>query len=281
MHTGKSSAVASPPPEPKVRLQAVSKSFLGTHSGTYFALKDVELAIEGGSFCCLLGPSGCGKTTVLNLIAGFDRPTDGAVTLGGAPIAGPGPDRAVVFQDVGSALFPWLTVRENIAFGPRMRRLPRAIYEPLVEQYGEVVGMAAHLDKFPFELSGGMKQRAQIARALVNEPEMLLMDEPFAALDAITKRILQNELARMWQATRKTIVYITHDLNEALLLGSRVAVMSAGPSAHIKAALAVDLPRPRDQGDVEFVRLQRHLESLIREEVERGEPGKIGARLRG
>lgn len=280
MHTGESSAVTSPP-EPKVRLQAVSKSFLGSHSGKYFALRDVELEIEGGSFCCLLGPSGCGKTTVLNLIAGFDRPTDGAVTLGGEPIVGPGPDRAVVFQDVGSALFPWLTVRENIAFGPRMRRIPQAIYEPLVAQYGELVGLAAHLDKFPFELSGGMKQRAQIARALVNEPEMLLMDEPFAALDAITKRILQNELARMWQATRKTIVYITHDLNEALLLGSQVAVMSAGPSARIKTALAVDLPRPRDQGDAEFVRLQRQLESLIREEVERGEPGQIGARLRG
>lgn len=251
-----------------ISLRHVGKSLRAANGETHEVLRDVNLEILDGSFCCLLGPSGCGKTTVLNLIAGFERPSSGRIEQNGNAIDAPGADRAVVFQDVAAALFPWLTVAENIAFGPRIRGVAKQDYEQRVQRYGSIVGLGQHLAKFPFELSGGMKQRVQIARALANDADTLLMDEPFAALDAINKRLLQSELGQTWQTTRKTIVYITHDIIEALLLGTEIAVMSGGPAATIKAWIPVQLPFPRSLRMPQLPALQSQLEELIREEIE-------------
>lgn len=258
-----------------LRLDGVSKTFVGLEGSDYTAVRDIGIEINRGDFYCLIGPSGCGKSTILNLIAGFEQPTEGRVEIGGTsgtrswstPIEGPETDRTVIFQDAAAALFPWLNVEENILFGPKLARVPSSKYQDKLKSYLRMVGLTKHSAKFPFELSGGMKQRVQIARALIVEPEILLMDEPFAALDAITKREMQQELARIWQETRKTVIYITHDLIEAVLLGTRVAVMTAGPAARIKKEIIVDLPRPRSSSTIEFVSVTRALEGLIEEEV--------------
>jgi NitT/TauT family transport system ATP-binding protein len=259
-----------------LRLDHVSKEFEGVSGDSYAALCDVSIKVRRGDFYCLLGPSGCGKSTILNLIAGFERPSDGRLEFEyeeemtarrREPIAGPGTDRTMIFQDASAALFPWLDVEENILFGPKLKHAVPAEYEPHLKYYLRMVGLSEHLRKFPFELSGGMKQRVQIARSLIMEPEILLMDEPFAALDAITKRGLQRELSRIWEETQKTVIYVTHDIIEALLLGTRVAVMTSGPAAGIKSEIAIDLPRPRQTSSLEFVEVVRTLESLIEEEV--------------
>ena len=237
------------------------------------ALDGASLEVQRGELVCLIGPSGCGKSTLLNLIAGFDDVTEGSIAFSTGdpareiPIRGPGVDRAMIFQDVNDSLFPWLDTEENVAFGPKLHGIARADYQPKLEGYLKMVGLDRHAHKFPFELSGGMRQRVQIARALIMEPQMLLMDEPFAALDAITKRLLQRELVRIWRETHKTIVYVTHDIVEALLLGTRVAVMTAGPAARIKQEVAIDLASPRDPTNADFVQLTRQLESLLDEEV--------------
>ena len=259
----------------RLQLERVSKEFEGLQGGTYAAVRDISIEVRRGDFYCLLGPSGCGKTTILNLIAGFESATGGRIEIGcdrgaaqwRAPIEGPGTDRTMIFQDASAALFPWLDVEENILFGPRLRRARSDEYQGKLRSYLRMVGLSDHVRKFPFELSGGMKQRVQIARSLIMEPEILLMDEPFAALDAITKRGLQQELSRIWQETQKTVIYVTHDIIEALLLGTRVAVMTAGPAARIKTEIAIDLPRPRVTSSLEFVEAVRTLEGLIEEEV--------------
>ena len=259
----------------RLQLERVSKEFEGLHGGTYAAVRDISIEVRRGDFYCLLGPSGCGKTTILNLIAGFESATGGRIEIGcdrgaaqwRAPIEGPGTDRTMIFQDASAALFPWLDVEENILFGPRLRRARSDEYQGKLRSYLRMVGLSDHVRKFPFELSGGMKQRVQIARSLIMEPEILLMDEPFAALDAITKRGLQQELSRIWQETQKTVIYVTHDIIEALLLGTRVAVMTAGPAARIKTEIAIDLPRPRVTSSLEFVEAVHTLEGLIEEEV--------------
>jgi NitT/TauT family transport system ATP-binding protein len=259
----------------KLKLEHVSKEFEGLDGGIYKALHDVSLEIRRGDFYCLLGPSGCGKSTILTLIAGFDQPSEGRIEIertpgsefSSVPIQGPGTDRIMIFQDASAALFPWLNVEENVLFGPNLGRAERNDRRERVTKYLKMVGLHQHSRKFPFELSGGMKQRVQIARSLIMEPEILLMDEPFAALDAITKRGLQQELARIWQETNKTVIYVTHDIFEALLLGTRVAVMAAGPAARIKQEVDIDLPRPRVTSSLEFVESARQLEGLIEEEV--------------
>src|SRR6185312_11314695 len=222
-----------------LRLVQVGKQFEGMSGDLHSAVNAIDLEIRRGDFYCLLGPSGCGKSTILNLIAGLGKPTTGAVEIVGpnaawrAPIEAPGTDRMMIFQDASAALFPWLNVEENVLFGPRLTGKADD-YRAKLKIYLKMVGLIEHAAKFPFELSGGMKQRLQIARSLVMHPEILLMDEPFAALDAITKRSLQIELSRIWAETHNTIVYITHDLIEALLLGTRIAVMTPGPAASIK-----------------------------------------------
>jgi NitT/TauT family transport system ATP-binding protein len=251
----------------KISVDRVSKTF-GARGSEYIALESVSLEIPKGDFLCLLGPSGCGKTTLLTLLAGFEEPTSGNILLGNSPVIGPGVDRVVVFQDAGAALFPWLTVLENVEYGPRVRHTSKHEYRDAVQSILKLVGLDSHSSKFPHELSGGMKQRLQIARALVNEPEVLLMDEPFAALDAITKRALQYELARIWKNTAVTIAYVTHDIIEALLLGTRIAVMTASPRARVKTILQVDLePADRTPSSDRFAALYGQVEALLREEV--------------
>jgi NitT/TauT family transport system ATP-binding protein len=226
----------------------------------------VDLDIAAGEFVCLLGPSGCGKSTLLNLIAGFLLPSAGSVTAAGQPVRGPGIDRGVVFQSA-EALFPWLTVRENVEYGPRMRGIGRAERTAAALRYIDLVGLRHAVDRFPSELSGGMRQRVQIARVLVNEPSIVLMDEPFGALDAQTREVMQRELDRIWRATRPTIVFVTHDISEAILLADRVVTMTAGPDARLKTIAKVALPHPRDLTDPAAVALYRELRDDIGAEV--------------
>ena len=275
---------AQPPPDDgaaawsQLDLKGVAKTYRDSRGAQYTAARDIELSIPRGSFYCLLGPSGCGKSTLLNLIAGFEPVSSGDITFagGGTPrsVTGAGVDRAMIFQDAGEALFPWLNVEENILFGPNLRGSRARPAHDQLARYLRMVGLTQHAHKFPFELSGGMKQRVQIARALIMEPEILLMDEPFAALDAITKRLLQRELSRIWQETGRTIVYVTHDIVEALLLGTHVALMTHGPAATIKRKIEVNIAQPRSNTAPEFVELTRLLEDLLLEEVENARAGE-------
>src|SRR5215471_18321703 len=225
-------------------------------------LADFTLALTEGEFFCLLGPSGCGKTTVLNLMAGFLQPTTGRLTLADRPIHGPGVDRAVVFQS-DDALFPWLRTIDNVAFGLRMRGVPYERRYAIAREYLHLVHLDGQEHKYPSELSGGMKQRVQIARVLANDPQILLMDEPFGALDAQTRTRLQDELVEIWRQTRKTVLFITHDIAEAVLLADRIGVMTRGPGAHIDEIIPVELPRPRRRGSAGFGELWEKINALI------------------
>lgn len=225
-------------------------------------LVDLNVRIADGEFICILGPSGCGKTSLLNLVAGFQMPTRGQILLDGAPIQGPGADRGVVFQG-DDALFPWLNGRDNVAFGLKMRGVPPAEREKLANQYLALVHLKDHADKHPSELSGGMKQRIQIARVLANAPKVLLMDEPFGALDAQTRGKLQDELVDIWTQTRKTILFITHDIAEAVMLSDRIILLSKGPRSHVAHIVDVDIERPRRRGDPRFGQVWENISQLI------------------
>jgi NitT/TauT family transport system ATP-binding protein len=264
---------SSPASWSELRLVNVSKEF-PTRDGNQKVLENISVSVPRGEFLCILGPSGCGKTTLLNILAGFEAATRGAVCYDERPIAGPGMDRAVIFQDVSNALFPWLTAIENVEYGNRMRGYPRSERRLQATAYLRIVGLEKDAGKFPFELSGGMKQRVQIARALANEPDVLLMDEPFAALDAINKTILQEELSRIWRETKKTIVFITHDIAEALRLATRIVVMSRGPGATVLRSASIDSQRLRPGIDPVIQALQAEIEALIRKEVETGRNDK-------
>lgn len=253
----------------KLLLRKVSKSFSRESGGDVCILKGIDLEVREGDFYTLLGPSGCGKSTLLNTIAGFEAVSSGEIEIEGHPITGPGTDRTVIFQDVSNALFPYMTVFENVEFGPKMSGRPTSDRKATVERFLRLVHLDGDAGKFPFELSGGMKQRVQIARALANDPDILLMDEPFGALDAITKKHLQIELKRIWQETRKTVFYITHDIIEALTLSSRLAVMTAGPEATLKAQFQIDLAEPRSPTDPQFAAMFQKIEDLIDEEVKK------------
>ena len=232
----------------------------------FVAIQDVDLRVEDGEFFCLLGPTGCGKSTILRMVAGFVPPTQGSIAVHGRPVRKPGSDRGVVFQG-DSSLFPWLTARENVEYGLRVRGIARSERQRIAAEHMELVGLAGREDLFPHELSGGMKQRVQIARVLANDPAILLMDEPFGALDAQTRSVLQKELQRIWDATRKTVLFITHDIEEAVLLGDSIAVMTAGPAAKIKVIRGVELPRPRSIVDPRVLALRELLRSDIEAEA--------------
>jgi NitT/TauT family transport system ATP-binding protein len=250
-----------------VRLAGVSKVFRSLQGKDYVALRDFDLEIEAGEFFCLLGTSGCGKTTVLNLVAGFERASAGTVEIGGRAIEGPGADRGVVFQGDDS-LYSWLTAIGNVEFGMRMRGIARAERQASAQRYLELVGLTGQGGKHPPELSGGMKQRIQIARVLANEPEMLLMDEPFGALDAQTRAVMQHELLKIWRSTGKTVLFITHDIDEAITLATRIGVMHAGPGSRLKGVIPVDLDdQERDRTADRFVDVYRQVHALIREEL--------------
>lgn len=247
--------------EASIRLEQVDITL-----GSTAVVVGFDLSIEPGEFVCLLGPSGCGKSTLMNAVAGFIAPTRGRVLAGGRPVDGPGVDRGVVFQS-SESLFPWLTVRQNVEYGPRTRGVPRKQRAEAALHYIDLVGLSHAADRLPGELSGGMRQRAQIARVLINEPSVILMDEPFGALDAQTRLVMQRELDRIWQQSRPTVLFITHDIGEAVLLGDRVVMMTAGPQAGLKTAAAVDIARPRDLTDPAAVALYRRLRDDIGEEV--------------
>jgi NitT/TauT family transport system ATP-binding protein len=246
----------------KIRIDGVSKTF----DNGLTALARVSLDLAENSFTCLLGPSGCGKSTLLGMIAGFVQPTAGRVLVDGAPVRGASADRGVVFQEY--ALFPWRTALENVEFGPLIRRVSRAERRRIAMDHLDLVGLKGHETKFPSELSGGMKQRVAIARALANNPSILLMDEPFGALDAQTREILQEEMLRIWQQARKTVVFVTHSISESLFLADRVVVMATKPGS-IKAIIDVDLPHPRERTDPSFIALERQVKQLVREEVDK------------
>jgi len=231
------------------------------------AIDHLSLDIAEKDFVCLIGPSGCGKSTLLNLIAGFEKATSGEVLLDGTGISGPGPDRGVVFQE--GALFPWLNVLENVCYGPRRLKVPRERYLAQARDILEQVGLSAFAHHLPSELSGGMRQRVAIARALINRPPVLLMDEPFAALDPQTRVLMQEMLLQIWEHDNRTVLFITHDVEEALFLGTRVVVMSSRPGRVIEDVRA-DLPRPRDFSVLKepaFVKIKADLFALVREQT--------------
>lgn len=223
-----------------ISFQQVGKIFEGARAVT--ALNDVTFTIGDGEFVALLGPSGCGKSTLLNLVAGFERQSRGTVLVDSLAVTRPGPDRGVVFQE--AALFPWLTVWENVTFGPQVQGVPRATYEPLARDMLRLVRLEAFADALPVQLSGGMRQRVGLARVLVMQPRALLMDEPFGALDAQTRLSMQQLLLDVWQALRTSVLFVTHDIDEAILLSDRVLVMSARPG-RIAKTIPIALARPR------------------------------------
>ena len=248
-------------------VENVSLTFNKGRANEYHALENATMKVRRGEFYCLLGPSGCGKSTILNLIAGFARPDSGIIRMDRQPVIDAGTERVMVFQDASSALFPWLRTHQNVEFGLTVQGISTARASERAMDYLDLVGLKEHAHKFPYELSGGMKQRCQLARALVLEPEVLLMDEPFAALDAISKRIMQKELLRIWQQYRMTVVYITHDVNEAMLLAQRVAVMRRGPGSTIKEVFEIDQSYPRRVTEGVVSKILERIEASLETEV--------------
>ena len=242
--------------DPKIRLSGVEKRYRSARNGPQIAVTGVDLHIDAGEFLCLVGPSGCGKTTLIQLMAGFERPSAGTLTIDGRPVTRPDPDHILIFQDYG--LFPWKTVFGNVLFGLQARGVPPAEARARAQETLQLVGLTAAAGKHPHELSGGMKQRVAIARALAVGPSVLFMDEPFAALDAFTRLHLQDELLRLWQAQRSTVIFVTHDLDEAIALGQQVVLMAAGPG-RIQRVIDIDLPYPRERTSDEFTRYRREL----------------------
>jgi NitT/TauT family transport system ATP-binding protein len=230
------------------------------------ALQGIDLEIPGGQFACLLGPSGCGKSTLLNAVAGFALPTTGTITADGRPVTAPGPERGMVFQEY--ALFPWMTVEQNIGFGLEVKGMRRAEIAHRVGELLALLSMSDFRQRYPKDLSGGMRQRVAIARVLALDSPIMLMDEPFGALDALTRRNLQDELLRIWSELKKTIVFVTHSIEEAIYLADRIVVMTYRPGT-VKRDIMVDLPRPRDPAAPEFNALKRELGLLVMEEQER------------
>jgi len=238
----------------------------GTGQKAHRAIEETSIRIEPGEFVCILGPSGCGKSTLLNAVAGYVRPQRGEVRVDGEPVKGPGPDRGMVFQQY--SLFPWKTVKENVAFGPKVAGKPWRTAASIADTFLTMVGLTRFADRYPAELSGGMQQRVGIARALANYPRVLLMDEPFGALDAQTRQMMQESLLNIWSQFGTTVLFVTHDIDEAIFLSDRVLVMSAAPG-RIIADLAVDLPRPRlpeMTAEPTFGQLKRQCMSKIRVE---------------
>jgi NitT/TauT family transport system ATP-binding protein len=257
----------SSPRRPFLAIRDVSKVFeIGTDQVE--ALHRVNAVIEQGEFVCLIGASGCGKSTLLRIIAGFETPTAGEVCVYNHPVQGPGSDRGMVFQDY--ALFPWMTVRENIGFGPRQKGLTKERIRGITDEYLNMVGLVRFADRFPHQLSGGMKQRVAIARVLANDANVLLMDEPFGALDALTREQLQDELLQIWQRTQVTVIFVTHSVEEATLLSDRVIVMTAGPG-RIESDNHVLLARPRDVSAPDFNDMRRRFTQKLTSHVARRE----------
>lgn len=242
-----------------VQIRNVTKIY-ATGRNPVLALKDVSIEIGEHEFMCIVGPSGCGKTTLLNLLAGFESPTSGTVEAFGRTVTGPGPDRTLMFQDY--ALFPWLTVKGNIEYGLRRLGIPSAERGEIVRHYVALIDLEGFEDKFPKQLSGGMRQRVALARALAVNPRMLLMDEPFAALDSFTREKMQDELIRVWEKERKAVLFITHNIDEAIKLADVVVVMCPRPG-RISQVIRIDSPRPRDVDSEENVKIVRTVREVL------------------
>jgi NitT/TauT family transport system ATP-binding protein len=251
-----------------LRLANLRKTY-NTGRASYVALDGVDIVINKGEFFCLLGPSGCGKSTLLNILAGFEPASSGSVTSQDTAVTTAGRERVMFFQDAGSALFPWLNVEENVRFGLRVRKVPRQKRDAIVEKYLRMVGLDRHRQKFPSQLSGGMRQRLQIARALAVEPEILLMDEPFGALDALSRRRMHAVMLEIWECTGKTVVFVTHDIAESILLADRIGMMSAGPRSTITKVFDINLARPRDLTDPKVALLFHEIEALLAPDIAR------------
>jgi NitT/TauT family transport system ATP-binding protein len=252
-------------PDTHIVIAGVSKVFK-TEARELVALQDINLEIPRGQFTCLLGPSGCGKSTLLNAVAGFSLPSAGSITADGKLITEPGPDRGMVFQEY--ALFPWMTVEDNIGFGLQIKGMGKAEVGRRVDSLLAMLSLSDFRLRFPKDLSGGMRQRVAIARVLALDSPIMLMDEPFGALDALTRRNLQDELLRIWAELKKTILFVTHSIEEAIYLADRIVVMTYRPGM-VKRDIVVDLPRPRDPASPEFNALKRELGQLVMEEQQR------------
>ena len=236
--------------QPKVSFSGVSKTFR-SNDREIVVLRDIDLDVRDGEFVCILGPSGCGKSTLLNIVGGFVKPTGGSVTIDGETVDGPDPRRIFVFQERG--VFPWLTVEGNIGFG--LHRLSPAERASRIAHYVKLVGLSGFEKSYPHELSGGMKQRLEVARALAVDPDVLYLDEPFGALDSITRLLMRSELLRIWQKERKTILFVTHDIDESIQLAERVVVMTARPGS-IRKVVDIDIPHPRDLSSRRYIELR-------------------------
>jgi NitT/TauT family transport system ATP-binding protein len=255
----------------RIELSGVTKRF-ATPSGSLFtAVRDVDMTIEPGKFCAVVGPSGCGKSTTLTMVSGLDRPTAGTVSVGGKPVGGITADTSFMFQS--DALLPWKTVLDNVALGPVFRGAPKKEAQAQAREWVRRVHLAGFENHHPHQLSGGMRKRVSLAAALINEPSILLMDEPFGALDVQTKAMMSNELLALWEQTRPSVIFVTHDLEEAIALADQVVVMTVGPGT-VKAVYDIDLPRPRGavqeiRFDPRFLELHHQIWESLREEVER------------
>jgi NitT/TauT family transport system ATP-binding protein len=249
---------------PKVALDAISLSYKTTSGERLLALDKINLKVKPGEFLCIVGPSGCGKSTLLHIIAGLHRPTSGKILVDDAPVAGPGTDRILIFQELG--LFPWLTVAQNVEFGLKMKGTPAAERQDQVQRYLHLVQLSKFGKSFVHQLSGGMRQRVALARALATEPDVLLMDEPFGALDAQTRDLLHDELERIWADTGRTIIFVTHNVREAVRLGDRVALLTFRPGK-VKQEFPICLPRPRHIEEADVARTAREILDCLREEI--------------
>jgi len=247
----------------KLETRNVRKEF-GSGSQRVLAIEDISFRVGENEFCVIVGPSGCGKSTLLYLAAGFEKPTSGEILLDGKRIEGPGPDRGFVFQEF--ALYPWKTVLDNVAFGLEIQGVERKEARKRAERHIDVIGLKGFENSYPHTLSGGMKQRVGIARALAYEPEILLMDEPFGSLDAQTKKLMQRELLRVWEHHKKTVLYVTHSVVEATYLADRVVVLTARPSK-VKGIVDIDIPRPRSYTDEDYLHVREEILGLLDEEV--------------
>jgi sulfonate transport system ATP-binding protein len=255
---------------PSIDLRGVSKRFRTPAGSVFTALTDVDLTVEPGQFCAVVGPSGCGKSTTLTLVSGLERASEGDVLVHGEPVTSIGRDVGFVFQS--DALLPWKTVLENVAIGPRFRGADKAEARDRARDWLRRVGLGQFEDRHPHQLSGGMRKRVALAQSLINEPDILLMDEPFSALDVQTRSIMSNELLGLWEQSRPSVVFVTHDLEEAIALSDRVVVMTAGPGT-VKDVYDIDLPRPRQvpeiRFDPRFVELYEEIWNTLRDEVQR------------
>jgi len=262
---------------PKVWLKDISVTYRGNNGSRLLALDSINLQVRAGEFLCIVGPSGCGKSTLLHLIAGLHQPSQGHVLVDDKLVDAPGTDRILIFQELG--LFPWLTVGQNVEFGMKMTHVPKSEREEKIRYYLRLVHLSQFRNSYIHQLSGGMRQRVALARALATEPDVLLMDEPFAALDAQTRDLLHDELERIWAETGRTIIFVTHNVREAVRLGDRVALFTFRPG-RIKREYDINLPRPRHLEDVTVAKSAREILDDLREEINRSLEAEYGFEVR-